>query len=223
MRLTSEFHNGVPPDYTLARISKVFMNAGVVALPTDTVYGIGASVGGLGVRKIFSAKGRPAELALPVLVSDLGMATSLTEVGDGLGFARMRCLAEAFWPGALTLVVSRASTFKFDIGGSDASSVGLRIPGHEVARSIISAVGPIVVTSANLHGQSPIEISEEFFDPGNAELLQSLSGLVRDGTPGSKIASTVVDLRGKHIEILRQGELKANSLEAALVRQGLST
>jgi L-threonylcarbamoyladenylate synthase len=179
---------------------------GLVAFPTDTVYGLGASAfDPAAVVRIFAAKDRPPEKAIPVL---LASASELAQVSPAPGRIAIR-LAACFWPGPLTLVVAKDPRVPDAVAGE---TVGVRVPDHPVALSLLRLVGPLAVTSANLSGRdSPITADQ---------VLEQLDGrldLILDGgaTPGG-IPSTVVDCTASELFILRQGPLTLEQLNVAL-------
>lgn len=176
------------------------LRAGEVAvIPTDTVYGVAvaASVPGA-TAKLFAVKRRPTDVALPVLVADLGQARSLAAEPFPLLAER---LAERFWPGGLTLVVPRRPGLGLDLGGDDAT-VGLRQPAHPVPVALGQEVGPLVTTSANLHGRpTPLTAAEV-----SAELGPSVVVVV-DGGRCEGAPSTVVDCTGPTPRLLREGRV----------------
>ena len=204
------------PEHTLEEMAGIYVSGGVVALATDTVYGLSATVGGEGISKVFAAKGRPREVALPVFAPSIEAALSLCDPADHRGAKRLEILGTHFWPGALTVVMARAATFISDLGGPDATSVGIRVPRGALLAQLLRRVGPFVATSANLHGRPPIVCSEEFFLPGNAALLGHLDGILADDLPPIGTPSTVVDLRGEEIRILRHGAIPEESIRALL-------
>lgn len=169
----------------------------VVGIPTDTVYGLAADPARPGATTaIFLAKGRPAQLELPVLVADRAQAEALAGP-DGLGPVARR-LAERFWPGALTIVVRRAPGVDWDLGGAG-TTVGLRCPAHDVARALCRAVGPLATTSANRHGSPPLATAGALVAEFGPE-LEVVDGGRCDGDP-----STVVDATAGPPVCLRQG------------------
>lgn len=164
----------------------------IVVIPTDTVYGIGATPEG--AASIFDLKQRPREKALPVLGSDAGQLGRIAEL-DG----NARALAEEHWPGPLTIVVPRKPTFTADLGGDDPATVAVRVPAHPIARRLLEQTGPLAVTSANVSGEPPATTYDEACElaPG----LVCLDGGTCDGVP-----STVLSLVGTP-RVLRQGGL----------------
>jgi len=186
---------------------RVLRAGGLVAFPTDTVYGVGAlAFDGPAVESIYAAKDRPVEKAIPILIAD---AEDLDKVA--VDIPRMaRVLAARFWPGPLTLVVPKQPTLPEAVSAT--VTVAVRIPDHPVARALLRAAGPMAVTSANLSGQ-PSPVSAE-------EVMRQLNGripLVLDGgiTPGG-IPSTLVDCLGSEPVILREGPLTKEQILAAL-------
>lgn len=193
----------------LAEVAMLLDVGQVVALPTDTVYGLGARPDDVrGVEAIFRMKGRPASLALPILAASLDDAISL--VGT-LPSAALE-LARAFWPGPVTLVVEAPERLAHQVR-SESATVGLRVPDLELTRQLLARSGPLAVTSANRHGDAPCTSAEEvrrcFARPPRP------SGVL-DGGISASVASTVVAVRGSTIEILRPGALSEEELRAAL-------
>jgi L-threonylcarbamoyladenylate synthase len=165
-----------------------------IVIPTDTVYGV-ASLPAFTAR-LFAVKARPTDVALPVLVADRAQAESIA-VFSPLA-AR---LADEHWPGGLTIVLPRAAGFDADLGGTDASTVGVRVPDHDVPRELARRVGPLVTTSANLHGRPTPATAAEVA----AELVDV--AVVVDGGPCAGAPSTVVRVVGDSVDILRQGSV----------------
>lgn len=179
----------------------------LVALPTETVYGLAANaLDPRAVARIFAAKGRPAENPIIVHVSSLAMARDC--VADWPEVANR--LAAAFWPGPLTLVLPRASHIP-DLVTAGGSTVGLRWPGHPFMRAVIEGCGfPLAAPSANLSNQ---------VSPTNADhVIQGLGdkiSLVVDGGQSQVgIESTVLDISTAPPRLLRPGMIHAESLLA---------
>jgi len=169
----------------------------LVAFPTDTIYGLAAGHGH--IKKLFVAKDRPAEKRIPVLLAD---AANLENSAIVTPIARR--LAERFWPGPLTIVLTapRRGTLAF------------RVPDHAVARQILAASGGgLPVTSANRSGGAECHTAQEVLDQLNGRIE-----LVLDGgpTPGG-VASTVVDCSGEQLVILREGAITRDALFEAAV------
>lgn len=179
----------------------------VVALPTDTVYGLAAAPAVPGATAlVFAAKRRPTGLDLPVLVGDRDQAKAWAEGWPPL----VERLSATFWPGALTLVVRRRNDLMaIDLGG-DAGTVGLRCPDHAIPRHLCRAVGPLATTSANRHGAAPLETA----DAVRAEFGDEVA-VVLDGGRCAGAPSTVVDCTGAEPRLLREGRVPWAEVEAA--------
>lgn len=171
----------------------------VVAIPTDTVYGLAARAENpAACQRIFQLKDRPERVALPVLVADVATACRLAAPGAAVGISR---LAAAFWPGPLTVVVRRAPGLDLELGG-DPSSIGLRCPKDEIALALCKAVGPLATTSANIHGALPCRSAQEVAACFGIQRLAVLDAGARDGTP-----SSVVSLLASEPVLLRAGPI----------------
>ncbi len=165
----------------------------VVAIPTDTVYGLACLFdSAVGRRQIYELKNRPANLALPVLVSSLADAATLAVLAPA-----DEALARAFWPGPLTIVLpARTGT------GWAESTVGLRIPNSEVLLHLLGRVGPLAVTSANPHGLPPATTADEVESALGSEVP------VLDGGRCGGAPSTVIDRSlGSDPLVLRTGSI----------------
>lgn len=170
----------------------------VVAMPTDTVYGVAVDPAVPGAtERIFRAKGRPRDVRLPVLVASVQQALAFT---SGAGPA-VRALMNRFWPGGLTIVLARGPGMSADLGNGS-GTVGVRCPDHRVPRALCEKVGPLATTSANLHGQptppTAVEVAAEFGE-GVA--------LVLDGGPCNGTPSTVIDCTGASPRLIREGSV----------------
>jgi L-threonylcarbamoyladenylate synthase len=177
----------------------------VVVVPTDTVYGIAVDPVRPGATdRLFAIKARPTDVALPILAADAEQAFALAADVPPVA----RALAEAFWPGGLTLVVPRRPGLGFDLGGADDATIGVRVPDHEVPLALARAVGPIATTSANLHGRPTPETA--------AEVAAELSGIgvVLDGGRCAGAPSTVVVCTGGRARVVREGRIGIHQLEA---------
>lgn len=178
----------------------------VVAVPTDTVYGLAVdpSVASATAR-LFAVKGRPETYPLPVLVPAREVAELL-----GVFDPPQRRLLERFWPGALTVVVSRRPAASgFELGG-DPDTIGLRCPAHRAVSDLFRRAGPLAVTSANRHGQPPCHSAEEVLEALGGS-LKVLDGGICDGEP-----STVVLLGRGGARCLRKGAVAIDEVELVL-------
>jgi L-threonylcarbamoyladenylate synthase len=193
---------------TLEHAASALRAGEVVALPTDTVYGLAACPLAPGAtRSLFDIKGRPTSLELPVLVASLEAAEELVQ--GAMSDAALR-VAERFWPGAVTIVVPRRRDLDWDLGG-DPSTIGLRCPAHQVVSWLCEEVGPLATTSANLHGRQVLTTSREL-----AAEFEGRVALVVDGGVLQGPSSTVVDLTSEAVRCLREGAVSFAEIEAAL-------
>ena len=182
---------------------------GLVAMPTDTVYGVGVALSAHdGLPRLFAAKDRPLDKAIVLLVADIEQAASV-----GVLSPAARTLAERFWPGGLTLVLPQrpdAGLPAVLTGG--AATIGVRVPDHDCPRALASVLGPLPVTSANLSGGPDArDAAEVMTQLGDRISLILDGGSTRGGTP-----STVVDCSGPEPRILRAGAISTEAIEAAL-------
>jgi len=180
---------------SLTEAIEVVRSGGVVGLPTDTVYGIGVDpLNEEAVAKLYELKGRPPAKPIGILVGTMDQARM---IGDMTGAAA--ALAEAHWPGALTLVVPARVILSDWVGDRIKRTIGLRMPDHPIAIALLEEVGPLSVTSANLAGgpeaRDHLEARAIFGDA-----VYYLEGASPGGSP-----STVVDLTGHKPVLLRQG------------------
>lgn len=175
---------------------------GLVALPTDTVYGIGVALRTAeGIERLFAAKGRPPDKAIILLVADIGQAER-----TGLFGPAARALASAGWPGGLTLVVPRRPEVWLPaILTAGGSTIGLRLAGHGAPRALARALGPLPVTSANRSGQPDATNATAVL----ADLGEALDLVLDGGTTPGGIPSTVVRCDGWETEVLRVGAIPA--------------
>jgi L-threonylcarbamoyladenylate synthase len=181
----------------------------IIAIPTDTVYGLAASLcHPAAIEAIFDVKGRESMKAIPVLVDD---PSRLQDFCSDVPDSALR-LAERFWPGDLTLVM-RASDRVPEAVHRGTGTVGLRMPANDIALQVIAGVGGgLAVTSANRSGEVEARSADEV-----RSMLGSRVAYVLDGGPSQGgIPSTVVDLTGPEIRVLRQGGVLKSDLDRAL-------
>jgi L-threonylcarbamoyladenylate synthase len=185
----------------------VLRHDGLVAFPTDTVYGVGALVHRrAAVQRLYTVKGRSTDKAIAVLVA---RPEQLAEITDQMTPAALR-LAERFWPGSLTLVVPRHPRLPPEV--SPVPTVGVRLPDHDLARQLIELAGPLAVTSANRSGEPNALSGQDVLAQlaGRIELILD-GGRVLGGVP-----STVVDCTAETPVILRAGPITQEQIEAVL-------
>ena len=184
----------------------------LVVFPTDTVYGIaGLPDDPSAMTRLFEAKRRPADLSLPVLAATVEDAWQL-----GVRNRLADALAEAFWPGPLTLVLPRSPrSSPWSLGGSG-DTLGVRVPAHPLTLALLERVGPLATTSANISGLPPLSdpaalastfgsaVAVYLVEPASAQRLEA--------------PSTVVDLSGKGVRIIRRGAVDEDRLLAVVRR-----
>lgn len=169
----------------------------VVAVPTDTVYGLAVDPRLPGaVERVFALKQRPERFQLPVLIAD---PIALFELAEATGAAQR--LISRYWPGPLTLVLRRRSGVAFDLGG-DSATIGLRCPANQLLRELLRRTGPLAVTSANRHGDEPLHSADDIREHFGEGVVAVLDGGRCDGRP-----STVISLTGLDAKCLREGAL----------------
>jgi tRNA threonylcarbamoyl adenosine modification protein (Sua5/YciO/YrdC/YwlC family) len=178
--------------------SEALASGRVIVIPTDTVYGLAClPEKPAAVARIFEMKRRGRDLALPVLCQDVRQAAQYGRLPEWAGKA---------WPGPVTLVVRRtAASAPWDLG-DDVESVGLRVPNHPIVRGLAAELGPLVATSANLHGQATPDTAE-----GVLAIFPEVP-LAVDGGRLAGSASTVIDCRGMSPVVLRQGPVRLSTL-----------
>ena len=193
---------------------RVLRNGGVAAIPTDTVYGLAASFDDDdAVERIFRIKGRPANLAIPLLIDSAeSVERYVAEVPESFW-----ALAAEFWPGPLTIVLpkSRHVSNKLTAGRD---TVGLRVPDHWLPRYISKSLGKAITgTSANLSGSPSLTTAVAVKE----QLGDAVDLVIDGGAARGTTASTVVDLSGDMPSILREGSITLDDIEMA-IRHGSS-
>ena len=198
-----------PQRDAIQEAAKRIRNGGIVALPTDTLYGLAADpFSAAAVARVFEVKGRVAERALPLIAADAAQAARhlgrLTAMGQRL--------AERFWPGPLTLLVAAPAALARDVTGGT-GKVGVRVPADAVARAICAAAGrPSTATSANRSGDPATS------DPDQVErtLGDRLDLLIDTGTTRGGAPSTIVDVTGAAPVLVRAGAISWEDIQAWL-------
>jgi L-threonylcarbamoyladenylate synthase len=191
----------------LARAAELLRAGRLVAFPTETVYGLGAdATSDIACARIFEAKGRPRFNPLIAHVDSLAMAERI-----GRFDARARALAEAFWPGPLTLVLPSEGLVS-GLVTADLPTVALRLPAHPTARALISAVGrPLAAPSANPSGK----VSPTRADHVMAGLGGRIAAVIEDGASAVGVESTILGLF-EEVTLLRPGGLAVEEIEAVI-------
>ena len=193
----------------LAAAADVIRAGGLVALPTETVYGVACALDAAALEGVIAAKGRDATKGITLALDDVRDAETLARVPDAA-----RRLARRFWPGPLTLVLPvRAEAQLPDVLTGGGGRIGLRLPDHATPRALARSVGPFPMTSANRSGEPAARTAAEAIAAiGPALTLVLDGGPVRGG-----VASTVVavEVNGS-LRILRDGAIDRVAIEAVL-------
>lgn len=183
---------------SIRRAAELIKSGEVVGFPTETVYGLGANAfDEAAVRKIFAAKGRPADNPLIVHISDLGMIPDIASYVPKLAYT----LAENFWAGPLTMIMPKSDRIP-DVTSGGLDTVGIRFPSHPAAKRLIELSGlPIAAPSANLSGSPSPTNAKRVFEDMNGRIPMILDG----GESLVGVESTVISFDGGGIRILRPG------------------
>jgi L-threonylcarbamoyladenylate synthase len=177
---------------------------GLVVLPTDTVYGLGADAfSPEAVAALLTAKGRGRSMPPPVLVGSVRAAAALTETLGAFG----QDLIDEFWPGPLTLVLRASSTLKWDLGDTN-GTVAVRMPLHPVALELLRRTGPMAVSSANKTGEPATTTAAE----AEGQLGESVEVYLDGGPCADNVPSTIVDLTSGMPRVLRAGAISFDRL-----------
>ena len=184
----------------------ILKNGGLVAFPTDTVFGLGAIASNIdAVKRIYEVKQRPASQAMPLL---LGSIEEVDLVAEDVSESA-RTLMKHFWPGALTLIVKKANGLP-DVITAGGSTVAIRIPNHIVPLALIKGIGtPLVGTSANSSGEtSPLTVEEVARQLGG-----KIDMIIDDGTVELPGESTILDTTVNPPRIVRVGRVPRTAIE----------
>ncbi len=184
-----------PTHEGMQRAAQIVRSGGVVAFPTDTVYGLGASADDeVAQKRIYQIKGRPVGLPLILMAAAESQLEGLVHVDS-----RAEAMMRRWWPGPLTLILHA-------VGGG---TLGVRIPKHEVALELLRHAGPLMTTSANLHGRDPA------MDALEAGKLAGVMAVVDGGVAPGGTPSSVLDLTGPEPHVLREGAIPTPELLGA--------
>ncbi|MCK4801699.1 MAG: threonylcarbamoyl-AMP synthase [Anaerolineales bacterium] len=192
---------------SISRAVEIVQSGGVIAFPTDTVYGIGVSAfNEEAIEKLYQVKGRSYQKAIPILVSDQEELTRITPPLD----QNVKAIIQRFWPGAITLIIPLLKGMPENL--SPTQTIGVRIPDFKLTRELLSHTGPLAATSANISGGESTLTAEEV-----AENLGGMIDLILDGgkTPGG-VPSTVLDCTQAEPIILREGPISLDTIKLAI-------
>lgn len=191
----------------IEKAKEIIIQGGTIAFPTDTVYGLAADVfNNTAISKIYKIKERSKLKALPVLVANMAQLEDLVSEMDH----KAEKLAQAFWPGPLTLILPKAQGLPDLL--SPYPTIGVRMPDCHFTLELLESTGPLATTSANISGEANPMTGQDVM-----EQLGGKIDLLLDGgrTPGAK-PSTVVDTTGKVINILREGPISKAEITALI-------
>jgi len=177
-------------------VARIINSDGVVLLPTETFYGLGAAPWSpRAVERIFAMKARPTELSLPVLCADWQQVADLVEIPD-----RYRSRLSMAWPGPLTAVLP----IRRPVAATRGAGLAVRIPGHARLRAVLFRVGPLTGTSANRHGEPAVRCADDAL----ASLAVPPDLVLEGGVTEGGSASTLVELTGSEERVLRTGSVR---------------
>jgi L-threonylcarbamoyladenylate synthase len=186
----------------------ILKKGGVISFPTDTVYGLGADIfNDKAVERIYKIKKRSRNLPFPLLLNNMSQLSMVTDkIPESIYL-----LATSFWPGGLTIVLSRAGTLPDYL--SDRPTVAVRIPKHHIPLSLIQYLGnPIIGTSANISGMQNNLTADEV----QRQLGNSIDYIIDGGSCPGGNESTILDLSGVSPAIIRQGIIPQSEIEQVL-------
>jgi len=195
----------------VAAAAAVLEGGGLVAFPTDTVYGIGCrSDDADAIRRLFDAKRRPVDKQVPILAASLEQAIALGYAVDD----RVRALAAKWWPGPLTIVLGAEQGTT--AAAEQAPTQAFRVPDHPVALALIERGGPLATSSANRSGEPETYDADDVLVAfADDELLDAV---VAGGRVPGGVASTVIDLSGAGVGLLREGPITGDELTEVIGR-----
>ncbi|MBO3100366.1 L-threonylcarbamoyladenylate synthase [Cellulomonas fengjieae] len=190
----------------------ILSRGGLVVVPTDTVYGIAADAfTPPAVQALLDAKGRGRQMPPPVLIASVqtldGLATGVP--------AGARALAEAFWPGGLTLIVRAHPSLAWDLGETH-GTVALRVPDHETALALLARTGPLAVSSANTTGSPAAVTAQDAHD----QLGDSVALYLDAGEAPGQVSSSIVDATGETLRLVRAGAISLERLNEVTPVEG---
>lgn len=204
-----EINKNSPEEDKINQAAEVLKSGGTVVFPTETVYGLGANaLDENAVKKIFAAKGRPSDNPLIIHIWDIGQASGLVSEIPGA----LHTLAEAFWPGPLTLVMKKSPKVP-ELVTAGLDTVGIRMPDHTIALALLKETGvPVAAPSANISGSPSPTRAEHVIKDMNGKVDIIIDG----GDCIVGLESTVLDITGDTPVILRPGGITAEQIQEVL-------
>jgi tRNA threonylcarbamoyl adenosine modification protein (Sua5/YciO/YrdC/YwlC family) len=207
MTNVTQLFDAQQPDQRSAAITKAATAIGqreLIVLPTDTVYGVGADAfSPQAVAVLLAAKGRSRQSPPPVLIGSTHVLDALAVNVPATG----RQLAQAFWPGAVTLIFQAQPSLTWDLGETR-GTVALRLPDDDLAQEILRQTGPLAVSSANRHGQPAATTAQQ----AQEALGEAVAVYIDDGVRTQQQASTIVDCTVTPHRVLRSGAISIDEL-----------
>lgn len=186
---------------------KILKAGGIVAFPTDTVYGLGADAfNSKAVERIYEVKNRPKHIPFPLLISDLSQISTIAAPASQVALF----LAKHFWPGGLTLILLKTASLPTYL--TNQSTIAVRIPNHPIPLALIQGLGrPIIGTSANISGK----LNNLTIGKVKQQLGDKVDLIIDGGKCPNGSESTIVDITGEMPAILRQGIIPKHEIEKA--------
>ncbi len=186
---------------------EVLQSGGVIAMPTDTVYGIACLINKRNsIKRLYAIKERELIKAIPVLIGTLEQISSIAASFPSTAYA----LSQHFWPGALTLILNKHSNIPYEL--TSYPTVGVRMPDHDWLRSLMQSCGPLAATSANISGQPSLSSAQEVLE----KLGSRVDLLIDGGTCAAGIPSTVIDCTLSPVKVLREGAIPESAIRRVL-------
>jgi len=186
---------------------EILRAGGVIAIPTDTVYGIACLVNKRdSIQRLYAIKEREHVKAIPVLIGTLEQTSNIAAIFPPAAHV----LSQHFWPGALTLIVNKHPDLPFELTGYP--TVGIRMPDHKWLLSLMQSCGPLAATSANISGQPSLSNAQAVLE----ELDGSINLLIDGGTCAGGIPSTVIDCTVSPVKVLREGGIREPSIHRVI-------
>ncbi len=193
---------------TYRRAVEVLREGGIVALPTDTVYGLVAvAADRAAVERVYEVKARDPQQPLPIFVASVDQAELIADVNDVA-----RRLMQRFWPGALTIVLLRKPSYETR-AAADGDTIGVRVPGDALLRELASQLGPLTGTSANIAGREECHTADEV----RTQLDDTVDLIVDAPVDATGTPSTIVDCsEPERVRLLREGAISRAAIAEAL-------
>ena len=186
---------------------EVLQAGGVIAIPTDTVYGIACLVNKReSIQRLYTIKQRELMKAIPMLIGTLEQTSNITASFPSAAYT----LSQHFWPGALTLVMNKHPDLPFEL--TSYPTVGIRMPDHDWLRMLMQSCGPLAATSANISGQPSLPTAQEVLD----KLSGRVDLLIDGGVCPGGIPSTVIDCTFSPVKVLREGGIPESTIRSVL-------